>query len=412
MLYTISQRCDFCRACLDICPDKAIFIEESAKTVHIKEELCSLCYRCLNICDNKVFNFSPSSFIRKEVVRNYIAAVCIDPFISHSLSPSSKELINYTQKLCEKYYKSAIITTSSIKYKEKLEEEISRYGVEEVYIITIEDKFIKEINLAVDNDLILPTLIKILKEIKPYLLLFSSWRSLKPLAGRLAAALATGFTSECSLIKLKEKIKNYNDSYLEEIKPAGEDYVATIITPNHRPIIASLLLLDSSFQTQEINYSPKINYFPISSDFAESKLQIRKITKKEEKDEIPLEEASIVVCAGMGIGKRENLNSLKELAHILGAELGATRPVVELGWLPKSCLIGQSGKKINPDLYLGFGVSGALPHIIGIRRAKCIVAINNNPEAPIFNYANYGIVADLNEFIPTLIEELKNQSSL
>lgn len=127
-------------------------------------------------------------------------------------------------------------------------------------------------------------------------------------------------------------------------------------------------------------------------------------------DEIDLTKAAIIVAAGRGVGKAENMGPLEELAKALGGDLGASRPVIDNGWLERERQIGSSGQTVAPKLYLAVGISGAIQHLVGMKGSGCIVAINKDPSAPIFGVADYGIVGDLHEIVPALtaaVEEAK-----
>lgn len=128
---------------------------------------------------------------------------------------------------------------------------------------------------------------------------------------------------------------------------------------------------------------------------------------REPVEDIDLEKAEIVIGGGNGLGGRENFELLRELAIRLGGAVAATRPVIEAGWAPRNRQVGQSGKSISPELYLAFGISGASQHISGMINAKYVVAVNTDAEAPIFQYADYGIVGDVNEILPKLLQDLK-----
>ena len=124
-------------------------------------------------------------------------------------------------------------------------------------------------------------------------------------------------------------------------------------------------------------------------------------------DQVDLSKADVVVAVGRGIGKPENLPPIEELAAVLGADLGASRPVIDNGWLPRDRQIGSSGQTVAPKLYLAVGISGAIQHLVGMKGANCVVAINKDPSAPIFNVSKYGVVGDLHEVVPALTAALK-----
>src|SRR5690606_18491306 len=126
---------------------------------------------------------------------------------------------------------------------------------------------------------------------------------------------------------------------------------------------------------------------------------------------VDLSKAEIVVAVGRGIKERENLQLVEELAEVLGAEIGASRPVVDNEWLGRERQIGSSGQTVAPRLYIALGISGAIQHVVGMKGSDCIVAINQDPNAPIFNLATYGIVGDLFEIVPALIKRLKEEQN-
>jgi electron transfer flavoprotein alpha subunit len=130
---------------------------------------------------------------------------------------------------------------------------------------------------------------------------------------------------------------------------------------------------------------------------------------QEESGGVDLTAADKIISIGRGIGKEENMPMVKDLATALKAEIGASRPIVDSGWLPNSHQVGSSGQSVTPNLYLALGISGAIQHVVGMKGSKNIVAINRDPDAPIFEVADYGIVGDILEIIPKLTEVLKNQ---
>jgi len=146
----------------------------------------------------------------------------------------------------------------------------------------------------------------------------------------------------------------------------------------------------------------------IECNFKEKDL-VTKIIKviDKERSSVNLEEAEIIVAGGRGVGSKENFKMIEELAEELGGELGGSRVTVELNWLDQDRQIGQTGKTVSPKLYIACGISGAIQHLVGMQNSEIIVAINKDRKAPIFNVAHYGIVGDLYEIVPVLIEEIR-----
>ncbi|MFC1553953.1 electron transfer flavoprotein subunit alpha/FixB family protein [candidate division KSB1 bacterium] len=220
----------------------------------------------------------------------------------------------------------------------------------------------------------------------------------KDLAPRLAVKLDTELISDITDYKI-------TDNKIESVRPvfAGK----------------ALITLTSSSSLQFVSLRPKV-FIPekdaqvsctiSNSDFSPGSVTLRDRVKEVlmgAADKIDLTEADIIVSAGRGIQGPENFNIVEELASVLGAAVGASRAVVDAGWRPHSDQVGQTGKTVTPVLYIALGISGAIQHLAGMSSSKCIVAVNKDPDAPIFQIADYGIVADLFDIVPVMTEEFK-----
>lgn len=232
-------------------------------------------------------------------------------------------------------------------------------------------------------------------EINADILIFSNTALGKDLSPRVAAKLNAGIGVDCVNVNIVD----------------GE----IIYT---RPIFAGKALIDCKFKTKTKVLTLRTNVFPLieneSSNFEvvekeASNLDLRVKTIEEVKNtgKLDVAEADIIVSGGRGLKGPENFKMLEELAEVLGAAVGASRAVVDAGWRPHSEQVGQTGKTVSPSLYVAVGISGAIQHLAGMRSSKCIVAINKDKDAPIFQVADYGIVGDAFEIVPKLIEEIK-----
>jgi electron transfer flavoprotein alpha subunit len=250
-------------------------------------------------------------------------------------------------------------------------------------------------------DAYLPTITEEVKQADPDLILVSATARGKDLAARLAARLDTGLCSGCIGM-------NYDDTRntLEMERLAYGGAAIQKVTCSSRPCIATI---PSGVYDAAVPAEPRegtIRELPMPPPSS-----IR-ILEKKAKERIgrDITAARVVICVGRGIQKEEDLALARELSEVLDGEIGCTRPISEeMHWLPEDLCIGLSGVQIKPDLYIGLGVSGQIQHITGIRNAKVICAINKDEHAPIFNAADFGIIGDLYDVVPKLIQELKKR---
>ena len=233
---------------------------------------------------------------------------------------------------------------------------------------------------------------------KPEIILIGSTAMGRELAPLVAAGLKTGLTAHCIDLVLDR------NNILEARIPAYGGLLS-IICPEKRPQMATVAA--GVFPAPEPDETR-------TGDIAEIKLpktlpgRIRTLEiVNEERAGIPLESAGVVVAGGAGAGDSAGWQEIAELAGLINAALGSTRPAVDEGWTDLETMIGQSGKMVSPELYIGVGLSGELQHMVGIQDAKIMVAVNNDPKSPVFEQVDYGIVEDCREFIPVLIEKIK-----
>lgn len=241
-------------------------------------------------------------------------------------------------------------------------------------------------------------IITLAEERNPQILLVGSTFMGRELAPVIAAKLGTGLTAHCTHLIIDA------DGLLEQQIPAYGGLM-TILCPEKRPQIATVARgvfpipeMDEARQGVVLSIEPP--------QVPKTRLQTLDIVYSEPEG-VPLETAQIVVAGGAGAGSLDGWLEIQELAKILLAGFGSTRPAVDQGWTELETMIGQSGKMVNPELYIGIGLSGEQQHMVGISGAKLMIAINNDPKAPIFEQVDFGIVEDCRVFVPALIEKLK-----
>jgi len=269
------------------------------------------------------------------------------------------------------------------------------HGAEKVYVA--EHEALKHYNTEVYTDI----LAGIISKYKPSIVLFGATLIGRNLAPHVAARLNLGLTADCTSLNLNKK------GYLVQTRPAfGGNIMASIISRT-RPQMATVRPNVMKMGEQNWLRKAEVKEIKVSIDLTSIKIKVLDIVKVMAETTMNIEEADIIVSAGRGIGSPDNLKLIEEFAEVLGAALGGSRAIVDAGWLPPQQQVGQTGKTVAPNLYIAVGISGAIQHLIGMQTSNVIVAINKDPEAPIFKVADFGVVGDLFEVLPALIGELR-----
>jgi len=239
------------------------------------------------------------------------------------------------------------------------------------------------------------------KTYDPDILLFGATRMGIELAPRLAARLETGLSAHCIDLRLDSKGR-----LLQVVPGWGGGVVATILCPNHRPQMATVMpgVMKRLSPTKR---SGECIMLPVKEDHHTSGPKVLEVHIEEPK-EMPLEVADVVVAGGWGVGEK-GWALLEDLATLLCGAVGATRPPVDEGWVSEDRMIGQSGKTVKPRLYIGVGISGMSHHVVGMDESDCIVAVNTDPKAAIFDVSDVAVVGDYSEILPPLMEEIRKR---
>ncbi|MEN2256800.1 electron transfer flavoprotein subunit alpha/FixB family protein [Paraclostridium benzoelyticum] len=306
----------------------------------------------------------------------------------------SLELLGKGRELADKINNklSAVLLGHNI---EKLSEELIQYGADEV--VYVEDK-----NLDVYlTGTYTKALTEVINKKNPEIVLVGATTIGRDLAPRVSATIGTGLTADCTSLEIDEE----NQGLLMTRPAFGGNIMATIICPNHRPQMSTVR--PGVMKKLEKNMARKGNVEKIEVKFLEDyeNVQVLKYVKENIK-KVNIEDAKVLISAGRGIGCKENMDALYELADLLGAEVSASRAVVDAGWIDKSRQVGQTGKTVRPDVYIACGISGAIQHLAGMEESEYIIAINNNSDAAIFEVAYISLVGDVNRVIKNLIQEL------
>jgi len=251
-------------------------------------------------------------------------------------------------------------------------------------------------------------LVKLIREQHPRIVLFGASVIGRDLAPRIASATQSGLTADCTDLQVSDVVY-LRQSYprlLLQIRPAfGGNIIATIITPDTHTQMATVREGVMELAPVEKPKAPLITTIPFVPDATDELVQILERHRQDSKNN--LKSAPIVVAGGYGLGTQANFKLVVELAKVLGAEVAGTRAAVDAGFVPSERQVGQTGLTIRPKLYIAIGISGAIQHRAGMQESNKIIAINSDPEAPIFDIAHYGIVGDAMDVVPKLIDVYK-----
>ena len=242
---------------------------------------------------------------------------------------------------------------------------------------------------------------QIIRDNKPSIVLIGATTIGRDLGPRLSARVETGLTADCTGLEISE------DRDLLMTRPAfGGNLMATIICKEHRPQMSTVRPGVMRIGQRDTNRQGTIE--DVTIRFDKSKFRVRVLeTVKEQKNLIDITEAHILVSGGRGVGNTEGFDLLRAMANTIGAEVSASRAMVDAGVLGHERQVGQTGKTVRPDVYFAMGISGAIQHLAGMEEAEYIIAINKDKYAPIFNVADLGIVGDVRKIVPLLTEKLK-----
>jgi electron transfer flavoprotein alpha subunit len=270
--------------------------------------------------------------------------------------------------------------------------EMGHYGASEVHIL-------KDSSLdAYNSELFLAGLSAILAKVQPQVLLASASTTAKDLFPRLAARLNTGIASDCTEL-------NLSGDTVTAKKPLYSGKAFAVATFENSPL-KIVLMRANQLPVGAPDTSKSAAVIEHTLTKPDLKTLIKEVVKGAS-EKLDLTEANVIVAGGRGLKEGGNFKLLNDLADVLGATVGASRAVVDAGWVPHGMQVGQTGKTVAPSLYIAVGISGSIQHLAGMSGSKVIVAINTDPNAPIFQKATYGIVGDLFEVIPKLTEEFR-----
>ena len=363
----IGDGCTACGACVQVCPEDAIKIERKVKDVDLSKF-------------SGVWVFAET--VESEKFRN----------VTFELLTKGAELASELgQEL------NAVLLGHNV---ESLTKELASYGASKIYLVD------HELLAQYNTDAYSSVIVGLISKYNPNILLFPATHLGRDLAPRIAATLELGLTADCTGLSIQ-------DGLLLQTRPAfGGNIMADIVCPYTRPQMATVRPNVMPKGEPDGSKTAEVIKEEVSLSEKGLRTKIREIITTDVVGTKKIDEADCVVSGGRGMCTEENFNTLEDLAKELDGVVGASRMIIDLGWRPKSVQVGQSGITVSPKLYFACGISGAIQHTVGMRGAETIVAINKDPNAPIFQFSKYGLVGNCEEIIPLLIDEIRARKAI
>jgi electron transfer flavoprotein alpha subunit len=388
------EKCIGCGGCVESCPFGALSLVDDLVVVNDK---CTGCGACLLACPVHALNLPKAR--PKEVAENLTAYSGVWVWIEQFNGRTGKvsiEMLGQGRKLADQ--RKVALTACVLGHNvEHITREVISFGADRVFLV--DDQSLDAYTTAPYASI----LISLIREYKPEIFLLGASSRGRDLAGSVASVLYTGLTADCIGLDIDPE-----NGLLLQTRPAfGGNIMATIICPDHRPQMATVRYRVFEMPVADSHRQGQI--IPIKAAIRTEQITAHVVNSILEKDEINLADARIIVAGGRGVDGPAGFETIRKLAEVLGGAVGSSRQAVDAGWISYAHQVGQTGRTVRPDLYIACGISGQIQHLAGMKTSKVIVAINKNPDAPIFNIANYGIVGDLFEIVPALTEQFKKK---
>ena len=398
MLKVDIDLCTGCKICERVCPFAAIIVDPETKKAKVLEG-CTLCGTCVNACPEDALSIERKA-ISEDEIANYKNIFIWGEWETKNDEIKIKnvvlELLGKGRDLANKLGESLAVILPG-KNVEHLVPELFHYGADIVYLCQ------HELLEHYSTDGYTSVIASIISTEKPSIVLYGATPNGRDLAPRIAARLALGLTADCTGLDIN------SSRQLVQTRPAfGGNIMASILSPYTRPQMSTVR--PGVFTKPKLDLTKEGIIKKIDVNLKPMSIRTKIVEEILSQNEgINIEEASILVSVGRGIGKKENLKLVKEMADAINGAVSGSRALVDLGWLPHPQQVGQSGKTVAPTLYFALGISGAIQHLVGMTSSDTVVAINKDPEAPIFAVADFGIVGDIMTIIPEFIRLVKEE---
>jgi electron transfer flavoprotein alpha subunit len=383
------DKCIGCGACMDLCPFGALTLVGDLAQV---DDKCTGCGACLDICPVNALSLADRPQEAAGSLAEYSGVwVWVEQFNGRAGSISA-EMLGQGRRLADlrKVALTACVLGSNVAH---ISEEAVAFGADRVFLA--DDPTFAVYRTAPYAKM----LVDLVRQYKPEIFLLGASSRGRDLAGSVAATLYTGLTADCTGLEIDPE-----KGLLHQTRPAfGGNIMARIICPNHRPQMATVR--HRVFEMPDADAGRRGQVIAVKAAMVEEQITTRVVDFILEKEQVNLADANVIVAGGRGVGGPEGFEPIRKLAEALGGAVGASRSAVDAGWISYAHQVGQTGHTVRPDLYIACGISGAIQHLAGMKTSKIIVAINKDPHAPIFSVANYGMVGDIFQIVPSLTKQ-------
>lgn len=387
----LSEKCRGCKLCIKSCPFNAIEMKDGKAVLN---DNCTGCGACESSCKFGAIQVDKVEKKEKDLSA-YKGVWVFAEQRNGKLMSTAFELIGEGRKLADKLgvELSAVLLGSGV---ENLSDELIHYGADRVILADH-----PELKMYT-TDGYTKVIVDLVNSKKPEIILIGATNIGRDLGPRIAARLDTGLTADCTKLEIDEEQK-----ILLQTRPAfGGNIMATIITPNHRPQMATVRSGVMKKLTPDTSRKGIVEKVAVQLEPKDIRTVVKEVVKSA-RQAVNLVDAEVIVSGGRGLGNPDGFKLIEELAKELGGVVGSSRAAVDSGWISQDHQVGQTGKTVRPKIYIACGISGAIQHLAGMQNSDCIIAINKNPDAPIFDVADFGIVGDLYKVVPMMIEEVK-----
>lgn len=392
MLRIDREKCTACGICEGSCAFGAIAVQGEYAVVN---EQCRLCGSCVENCPSGALSLDKVASHPQEDLSAYHGIMVFAECRHGILAPVTHELLGIGRKLADQRGAGLAVVV--------LGEGLDRYapaliasGADTVLLVQ------HQALAQFQEDIYARLLARIIRERKPEVVLAGATAIGCSVVPYVATLLGTGLTADCTGLSIREE-----DGLLLQTRPAfGGNIMATIECPNTRPQMATVRPKVMTPAEPDPSRKGEVLQIVPADDEVQSAATVLESVQSAG-DQVNIQEVEALVAGGRGLGSEKGFALLRELADELNASVAASRAAVDAGWIPYPHQVGQTGKTVCPKLYVACGISGAVQHTVGMQSSKVVVAINRDPEAPIFNVASYGLVGDLYEIIPELTRQLR-----